>query len=298
LPKAVLKNTAIIDPSTETSQSETNGTDDDSGGEEAGVAFGSRRPLVELLSNSKKVMAAMLEMYDKPYEDASADARELWKFVYCDAIKAVLSKKAKDDVYAVGVTKERIMERVTVSDEAMVMTIVLVKIDETLEETLAEEGSIGVSTLTPGEDAASTTTNKRKGQGKGGGRKKRRTDGKNKKVPMNAGVGVDPELGRNSKIFQRMRAKVLKARENGDGLGWYQAIAEEIDEMKRQGRALGNMLDYGTSGSVGSIPILCDLASDDNDDVEDGEFSKCPYAAACLEEETRRARALGLFESV
>ena len=141
------------------------------------------------------------------------------------------------------------MERVTVLDEAMVMTIVLVKIDETLEETLAEEGSIGVSTLTPGEDAASTTTNKRKGQGKGGGRKKRRTDGRNKKVPMNAGCGVDPELGRNGKIFQRMRAKVLKARENGDGLGWYQAIAEEITKIKRQEKAIGNMLlDYGTSG--------------------------------------------------
>ena len=293
-----MKNTAIIDPSTETSQSETNGTDDDSGGEEAGVAFGSRRPLVELLSNSKKVMAAMLEMYDKPYEDASADARELWKFVYCDAVKAVLSKKDKDDVYAVGVTKERIMERVTVSDEAMVMTILLVKIDETL----AEEGSIGVSTFTPDDDAStstSRTSKRKKGQGKGGGRKKRRTDGRNKKVPMNAGCGVDPELGRNGKIFQRMRAKVLKARENGDGLGWYQAIAEEITKIKRQEKAIGNMLlDYGTSGSVGSIPILCDLASDDDDNVEDGEFSKCPYAAACLEEETRRARALGLFESV
>jgi hypothetical protein len=298
LPKAVLKNTAIIDPSTETSQSETNGTDDDSGGEEAGAAFGSRRPLVELLSNSKKVMAAMLGMYDKPYGDASADAKELWKFVYCDAVKAVLSKKDKDDVYAVGVTKERIMERVTVSDEAMVMTILLVKIDETL----AEEGSIGVSTFTPDDDAStstSRTSKRRKGQGKGGGRKKRRTDGRNKKVPMNAGCGVDPELGRNGKIFQRMRAKVLKARENGDGLGWYQAIVEEITKIKRQEKAMGKMLlDYGTSGSVGSIPILCNLASDDDDNVEDGEFSKCPYAAACLEEETRRARALGLFESV
>jgi hypothetical protein len=295
-----LKNTGIVDPSTGTGPSRAgdveNESDEDSSTDAAGVAFGSRRPLVELLSNSRKVMAATLEMYNKPYEDASENAKELWKFVYCDAIKAVLSKKDKDDIYAVGVTKDRIMERVTVSDEAMVMTILLVKI----EETLAEEGSIGLSDLTPGGDASTSTstTNKRKGQGKGGGRKKRRTDGRNKKIPMNAGGGLDPELGRNGKIFQRMRTKVLKARENGDGLGWYQAIAEEITEIKRQEKALGNMLDYGTSGSVSSIPILCDLTSGDNDNVEDGEFSKCPYADACLEEEKHRARALGLFESV
>jgi hypothetical protein len=96
------------------------------------------------------------------------------------------------------------MEKVTVSDEAMVMTIVLVKI----EETLNEEGNGQVSDLSANSSTATTMDEdnpsekrKNKGQGKGCGRKKRKTvgeHGKKKQVPVNHREGsLDPELGKH-----------------------------------------------------------------------------------------------------
>jgi hypothetical protein len=297
-------NTAVVNSPQAANQTQQNGdSSDDEEADDSGTlaAVGSQGHLVELLLNSKRVMAATLEIYAKSYDGASDDAKELWRFVYCDAIKSILPKQDKDDLYQKGVTKDKILERVTVSDEAMVMTIVLVKIEETLEE----QGSSGVSDVTAnstgGDDSSKGTTAKRKSQGKGGGRKKRKVVGsKKKKVPINHQAGaLDPELGRNVDIFQKMRARIMKARSvqsaNDDGLGWYNAIAMEITELRKKEKALDNLFD--SAGMEGGMPtLLCDLTSGDNDmEMEGGEFSRCPYTAAVIEEEIRQAKARGLY---
>lgn len=291
---------------------------DQSSKDDPAATVASRRPLVQLLSNARRVMKAVLEIYQKTYEAATEDARELWKFVYCDAIKSVLSKKDKEDVYGqVSVTKEKLMEKVSVSDEAMVMTIVLVKI----EEAIAERGNKGISDLetsTVSEDrldedggSSTTTRNKRKkkGQGRGGGRKKRGVSNGDK-ILVTGGRSIDPELGRNVRIFQTMRSKIVKARTvlsaNDDGKGWYQAISEHITLLGREERALENVLeDAGAAVGIGGImdPLL-DLCGNlesggfDEVDFEDSEFKACPFATAALQEERMRAVAQGLRTAI
>jgi hypothetical protein len=256
-------------------------------GEDGMATISSQRRLVQVLRDSKKVMKAAMQIYKEKYEEATDDAKELWKFVYCDAIRSILSKQDKDDIYEKGVTKDKIMEKVTVSDEAMVMTIILVKI----EETLSEEGNGQVSDL-----SANSTV---KGQGKGGGRKKRKTvgeHGKKKKVPFNHREGsLDPELGKHSKLFLAVRSKIMRARSiqttNDDGLGWYEAIAKEISRLKKG--KLGNLID----GSPTRMPdLLEDLASGNNVGLDvDGEFSRCIFTEDVMEEEDRLARARGVY---
>jgi hypothetical protein len=84
--KAKLKNT----DSPELADGSESENENMAAGEGGMATISSQQQLVQLLRDPQRVMKATLQIYKERYKEATDDAKELWKFVYWDAIRPIL----------------------------------------------------------------------------------------------------------------------------------------------------------------------------------------------------------------
>ena len=240
--------------------------------------------LFNLLKDNKRVYQALGRVHVAKFEDASDDTKELWLFVFCRVIKAVLPKSDMISIYSAKnlVTKEILMDKVGVSDEAMVWVIIMAKIREILAE-LKDDGN-GTFISSVDESACSNGGGKGNGQGRGGGRKKLKRDKSGKVLRAS---GINPEVGSHQVAYRSYYDLVEKSRSSGgnvgdDANGWYNAIVERLQQMKADGEHLDESLPEPTAGSVAvevpfALAAFTGKASDKNNHISAG-FAECSVA--------------------
>ena len=143
------------------------------------------------------------------------------------------------------------MEKISLSDEAFVMTVIAVKIHEINEESASTAISdLGSQQTEDVDDAASGTRRKRKSKkDKGGGRKKRRVEQSGK---------MDPEVGNHKRLYLSLCKVCSRARSvtgtNDDENGWHQAIADELETTHKARENLERTLVAETVGNRTNMP--------------------------------------------
>ena len=254
-----------------------------------------QKDLVDLLKEPKRVYAAVLkDLYKKEYAEAGKDAKELWRFVYQFALKSVMSKQDRDATYGAhgeNLTKEQLMEKVSVSDEAMIIMIVVAKAEEVATGAVSDLDS---TTVTGGSSSSNTTVGSKRKDGSrnhGGGRKKR------VKGPSEA-KNWDSELGtvKNQKAYANIHNRILKARttnsRNDDTLGWYAAAMEILSEQRQETETFESTMDRSIGGFLRPRLESATDASDIELEIPCG-YELCPVAREFLEEERRRTGSIG-----
>ena len=196
--------------------------------------------LAKLLCTPSKVYKALQELYVVDFEMSSSNAKRLWFFLHSHATRGVLSKQDQVEIHesAAEVTKEILMEKVTISDEAMILAIIVAKLEEVICETGYDEYVSkldATTTSTPGQeedesDDASTIGTRKRKKKHGGGRKKRFQEG-------SSGSGADPEVKNYEPLYNSIHGIIKKAREL-DEHGWYAAIFPKINEDREKMRTL------------------------------------------------------------
>jgi hypothetical protein len=199
-------------------------------------------------------------------------------------------------------TKEKLMNGVSVSDEAMVVVIILVKLPEIIEALGDDDGVSdlsevhGASTAVDDQSSISQGSKKRKAAGTKNGKKQ---GGRKKRKQKEETGGVDRELGtaENAKVFRAMEQRIKMARTvrqtDDDGNGWYEAVVEKLEEMSKQAQELQSLLDKSKDEAdasketgPGLMSFHKQLAKQDDrgcGDIPDG-FQACGVAASMLRE--------------
>ena len=269
------------------------------GDEESTASISPQDSLATLLRVPSRVYQASKEFYIGKFEVASDDAKRLWFFLHSQATKAILSKRDQVEIHEGPreVTKETLMQKVTVSDEAMVLMIIVAKLEEAIHETgngghISELDSITAGTTAPdqqeneSEDSSTIGTRKRP-QKQRGGRKKRVRGSSN----ANA-IGADPEVGNNETLYNSFIGLIKAARES-DELGWYDAAVARINEARVETRELSKAL---CSIETNPIMNLNDLIATQDPANKDpyGGLELCPIAEKILEQERQQAIRYGL----
>ena len=253
----------------------------------AAVVLGVDHHLLGILRERKKFLQAMLDMH-KPgvkFDQANPDAKAIWLFIYSRIVKAALPRSDTSALYAskTPLTKEVLMAKVGVSDEAMILTIMTVKMQEVLEELESGDGGSNISQVTqPTTESAGSTggseanasdrAGKRKGQGKGGGRKRRKRDDRNNIVAQDLKKSLfNPEVGTHQETYVKFYKRISKSRSSsesitGDANGWYQAVVDRLEEMRSKGEILSQKLQASSTACVPTM--LQEFTSQDDEQDE------------------------------
>ena len=178
------------------------------------------KQVAKLLRDKGAFLQAMKTLGSEPHSKASDDQKALWHFIHFQGVKAVLCKKERDELRgkkASEVNVDKLIAKVHVSEEAMVMTTMIAKIRDWVEDT---------------------------DNGKGQEKKK---GGRRKKKPSlfdNDGKEVsDPTEVSDAKCEKRhhvLRHRVHCARQNEveskEGWTWCEAIVEEAKQRHKKNR--------------------------------------------------------------
>ena len=241
--------------------------------------------LLSVLTVRQKFLLAMLDIH-KPgvkFDQVNPDTKAVWLFVYSRVVKAALPRSDTNALYngKTPLTKEMLMEKVGVSDEAMILTIVTVKMQEILKEFKSggdgsnisqvtqptTGGSIGNNARDSEDASVSDHTRKRKGQGKGGGRKRRNIAPEDPSECL-----FNPEVGAHQVTYEKFYRRISKSRSSsesitGDANGWYQAVVDRLEEMRSKGEILSQRLQDSSTACVPAM--LQEFTSQDNDEQDE-----------------------------
>ncbi|CAB9506067.1 expressed unknown protein [Seminavis robusta] len=280
----ILKNTSrAISNESSTSSDSSESTPVDGSGVIAGTTTETSHKLIELLSSKDKVYSALASIHEpgKEYDSVSGDTKELWGFVVRRVLKMVLPKSEVGSIYSgkTPVTKELLMDKVGVSDEAMVWTIIMAKTEEILEEAKIGESGSAISNM-----ASDSIGGGRKGNRRGG-RKQRKRDSDGKILASNK---FDAEVGNHQAAYEQFYGRITRSRSsnggyNDDGNGWYDAAVEKLNVMRNENQS-DSLQGTGNTGICPAILAVFTSADGDKENQVGAGFSECAIAMDLIQQ--------------